>query len=345
MKHYTPIDLRSDTVTKPTPAMLEAMMQAEVGDDVLEHDPTVKALEEKAAQMFGMEAALYCPSGTMTNQIGLRILTQPQDQIICDQLSHIYWYEGGGPAYNSLVSLRLLQGDRGRISAQQIAENINPDDPHMPVTRLVSLENTANRAGGSCYDLSEIKAIREVCDQHGLALHLDGARLFNALTETGESPKDYGKLFDTISICLSKGLGAPVGSLLLSSTPELHKKARRVRKVLGGAMRQSGFLAAAGLYALENHVERLKDDHRRARQIAEWLENSDFVQEVIPVQTNIIVFRLVPPYLAADGLAALQKVGLLATPFGKDLLRFTLHLDISEEMVGQVEERLGQVRL
>lgn len=258
------IDLRSDTVTKPTPAMREAMMQAEVGDDVLEHDPTVRALEEKAAALFGMEAALFCPSGTMTNQIALRIHTQPQDQVICDRLSHIYWYEGGGPAYNSLVSLRMLDGDRGRITAAQVAENINPDDPHMPVSRLVSLENTANRAGGSCYGLDQIRVIRKVCDTHGLGLHLDGARLFNALTETGDTPKGYGGVFDSISICLSKGLGAPVGSLLITNQ-ELHKKALRVRKVLGGAMRQSGFLAAAGLYALDHHVERLQDDHRRAR--------------------------------------------------------------------------------
>ncbi|MEM6297590.1 MAG: GntG family PLP-dependent aldolase [Bacteroidota bacterium] len=343
MKNTTIIDLRSDTVTKPTPAMREAMMGAEVGDDVLEHDPSVKKLEDKAAEMFGMEAALFCPSGTMTNQIGLRIQTQPQDQIICDQLSHIYWYEGGGPAYNSLVSLRLIQGDRGRISAPQIEENINADDPHLPVTRLVSLENTANRAGGSCYNLNEIKAIREICDKHGLALHLDGARLFNALIKTGDTPKDYGKLFDTISICLSKGLGAPVGSLLLSSTAALHKKALRVRKVLGGAMRQSGFLAAAGLYALENNIDRLQDDHRRAQTVAGWLEKSDFVAGILPVETNIVVFRLKEADKVSNCLEALKEVGVLATPFGKGMIRFTLHLDISEEMVEQLEKRLKRV--
>ncbi len=344
MKNPTIIDLRSDTVTQPTPAMREAMMNAKVGDDVLEHDPSVKALEEKAAAMFGMEAALFCPSGTMTNQIGIRIQTQPQDQVICDQLSHIYWYEGGGPAYNSLVSLRLIQGDRGRIAAPQIEENINADDPHLPVTRLVSLENTANRAGGSCYDLEAIKAIRAVCDQHGLALHLDGARLFNTLTKTGDTPKDYGGLFDTISICLSKGLGAPVGSLLLSSDAALHKKALRVRKVLGGGMRQSGFLAAAGLYALENNIDRLKEDHRRAQVVARWLEKSDFVESILPVETNIVVFRLKEAHKVSHCLEALKKLEVLATPFGKGMIRFTLHLDVSEEMVEQLEGRLKKLR-
>ncbi len=344
MNLTTTIDLRSDTVTKPSLAMLEAMMSAEVADDVLEHDPTVKALEDRASEMFGMEAALYCPSGTMTNQIALRIQTQPQDQIICDQLSHIYLYEGGGPAYNSMVSLRLVQGDRGRITAGQVEANINPDDPHFPITRLVSLENTANKAGGSYYDLAQIKAIREVCNKHGLSLHLDGARLFNALVETGEDPKEYGELFDTISICLSKGLGAPVGSLLLSSHQN-HKKARRVRKVLGGAMRQSGFLAAAGLYALEHNIERLKEDHQRAKKISSWLERKDYVEEVLPVSTNIIVFKLTKPHTSADFLEKLKAVGVLAVPFGPHLVRFTLHLNVTETMVNELPERLNQLAI
>lgn len=344
MSFTTRIDLRSDTVTKPTPAMREAMMQAAIGDDVLGDDPTVKALEQKAAAMFGMETAIYCPSGTMTNQIGIRIQTQPQDQIICDQLSHIYLYEGGGPAYNSMVSMKLLQGDRGRITAAQVEASINPDDPHFPVSRFVSLENTANKAGGSFYDLEAIKAIKEVCVKHGLVLHLDGARLFNALTETGDDPKEYGKLFDTISICLSKGLGAPVGSLLLCSK-ENYKKAVRIRKVLGGGMRQAGFMAAAGLYALENHIDRLKEDHRRAKQIAEWLKEKDFVEELFPVETNIIVFRLTKPYTSAMFLEKLEEVGIMAVPFGPDLVRFTLHLDVSEEMVHQIGERLNRLSL
>ncbi len=337
------IDLRSDTVTQPTEAMRHAMMQAPLGDDVLENDPSVRALEEYAAHLFGMEAALFCPSGTMTNQIALKIHTQPQDQVICDHLSHIYWYEGGGPAFHSQVSLRCLQGDRGRLSAEQVQANINPDDYHFPITRLVSLENTANKAGGSYYHLSEIRQIRKVCDTHGLALHLDGARLFNALAETGDTPKAYGEVFDTISICLSKGLGAPVGSLLLSSSAALHKYARRVRKVMGGGMRQSGFLAAAGLYALQHHVGRLKEDHARAKRLEAILLECAFVAEVIPVETNIVVFRLATPWNASTFLEQLKTLGILAVPFGEDLVRFTTHLDISEQMIDEVALRLRQI--
>ena len=245
------IDLRSDTVTRPGPAMLEAMKNAKVGDDVFEEDPTVIALEEKGAALFGKEAALYCPSGTMCNQIAIKVLTHPMNEIICDKNSHIYYYEGGGWAFHSGCSIRFINGDRGRITAQDVTENINGDNVHLPVTKLVSIENTHNKGGGSYYHLQTLKDISAVCRKNNLHLHLDGARIFNALTETGDSPEEVGKLFDTVSFCLSKGLGAPVGSLLASSKENI-KQARRIRKIMGGGMRQAGFIAAAGLYALEN---------------------------------------------------------------------------------------------
>ena len=259
------VDLRSDTVTKPTKGMHEAMMQAEVGDDVFGEDPSVKALEEKCAKMLGMEAAIFCPSGTMTNQIGIRILTQPYDEVICYKGSHIYKYEGGGVAGNSLASVRLLEGNRGRLSVEEISKNINNiQDAHQPISSVVSLENTVVREAGSYYTLKEIGLISDFARSKNLKMHLDGARFFNALTETGEQLIDYGKYFDSISICLSKGLGAPVGSVLVVRNKELEVKARRMRKVFGGGMRQAGFLAAAGTYALDHHIKRLKEDHVRA---------------------------------------------------------------------------------
>ncbi|MDZ7608352.1 MAG: GntG family PLP-dependent aldolase [Cyclobacteriaceae bacterium] len=285
------VDLRSDTLTKPTPAMLDAMMRAEVGDDVFGEDPTVHVLQEKTARMFGMEAGLFCPSGTMTNQIAIRTLTQPQDEVICDKRSHIYLYEGGGIAYNSMVSVELLDGDRGRIAPEQIVAAIKPNDIHYPKSSLVALENTMNKGGGSYYTLKQIKAIHKACKTHGLKMHLDGARLFNALVETGDGSSDYGNYFDTISICLSKGLGAPVGSVLLGSHEHIGK-AKRIRKVFGGAMRQSGYLAAAGIYALDHHVGRLKDDHVRARAIANILHECEYVERVDPADTNIVIFSL-----------------------------------------------------
>ena len=266
------IDLRSDTVTRPTPEMLQAMFSASVGDDVLKDDPTVNALEEKIATLFGMEAAIFCPSGTMSNQIAIKVHTRPGDEVICHKLSHVYYYEGGGIAFNSGSSVCLLEGDHGRITAEDVEAHINPDDIHRPQTRLISVENTMNKGGGAIYDFNELKKIGDVCKRHGLGYHLDGARLFNALVETKESPKQYGELFDSISICLSKGLGAPVGSLLLGSKAFI-KQASRMRKVMGGGMRQSGFLAAAGIYALDNNIERLKEDHLRARLIGEELKN------------------------------------------------------------------------
>jgi len=329
MKTSEKIDLRSDTVAKPTPQMLEAMFQAEVGDDVFEEDPTVKMLEDKAAGMLSMESGLFCPSGTMTNQIAIRLLTEPQSEVICDRRAHIYNYEGGGIAYNSLASVRLVDGDRGRISADQVLENVNLDNIHFPRTSLVALENTVNKGGGSYYTLDEIKTLSEISRSNGLNVHLDGARLFNALIETGENPSDYGQYFDTISICLSKGLGAPVGSLLLASG-DLIKEAKRVRKVLGGGMRQAGYLAAAGIYALDHNVQRLKDDHSRARELGKVLKGLPFIEIVHPVDTNIVIFDLSKELSVDDFLKKLSAHDLLAVPFGPRTIRLVTHLDFND---------------
>ena len=262
------IDVRSDTVTQPTPAMLQAMLQAVVGDDVFGEDETVNELQRKAAELFGKEAALFCPSGTMSNQIAIKTHTQPGDEVICDELAHVYLFEGGGIAANSGASVRLLKGDNGRFTAEQVRDNINRrDDSHFPWTRLVAIENTVNKGGGCCWDLREIERIRSVCQEQNIAMHLDGARLFNALVARDEAPRDYGNLFESISICLSKGLGAPAGSLLLGSRAFI-ARAHRQRKLLGGGMRQAGYLAAAGLFALEHNVRRLQDDHRKAKVLA-----------------------------------------------------------------------------
>ena len=252
------IDFRSDTVTRPTAPMLAAMHAAPVGDDVFGEDPTINELEQYSAALFGMESALFCPSGTMTNQIAIRCHTQPGDEVICDALSHVYLYEGGGIASNSGASVQLLPGNFGRLTASQVEAAINnKDDVHRPLSRLVSLENTANRGGGTCYDFNDIQSIKAVCLNNNLSLHLDGARLFNAIVAKKESPEQYGKTFDSISVCLSKGLGAPVGSVLLG-TKDFIKKARRTRKVFGGGMRQAGYLAAGALYALRHQVTRLE---------------------------------------------------------------------------------------
>jgi len=337
------IDLRSDTVTKPTLAMKEAMMQAEVGDDVFQEDPTVIGLEQKAAKYFGMEAGIFCPSGTMTNQIAIRLHTQPQSEVICDEKSHIYLYEGGGIAYNSLSSVRLLKGDRGRLNAEMIADQINnPDDIHAAVTSLVSLENTVNKGGGCFYDIKEIEAISRICKKHYLPLHLDGARVFNALVASGDNPKDYGQYFDTISICLSKGLGCPVGSVLLGSEATI-KKARRIRKVLGGGMRQAGFLTAAGMYALDHHINRLSEDHSRAKVLGEALKSLNFAEYVLPVDTNIVIFRLSYKQLATEFVATLQKHGVLAVPFGKHDVRFVTHLDFNDSQLEQTLKVLSSL--
>jgi len=326
------IDLRSDTITKPTPEMLEAMFSAPVGDDVFEDDPSVNLLQDKIAGLFNMPAALFCPSGTMTNQIAIRINTSPQDEVICDQNAHIYLYEGGGMMLNSLVSPKLLKGSKGRLTADMITESINPDDIHRPKTRLVALENTMNKGGGSIYDFKEIIKIAAVCKKNKLKLHLDGARLFNALAETKETPSDYGAHFDTLSICFSKGLGAPVGSLLIG-TKDAINKGKRVRKALGGGMRQAGYLAAACTYALDNHLDKIKDDHRRARILASAIENLPFVSAMYPVKTNIIVIALKPDLSTKIFLQKLEKKGLLAIGFGTGLIRMVTHLDFNDDQM------------
>lgn len=327
------IDLRSDTLTRPTTAMLQAMMQAEVGDDVFQEDPTVNRLQDELARMFGMEAGLFCPSGTMTNQIAIRLHTQPQDEVICDKLSHIYLYEGGGMMANSGVSVKLLEGKRGKITVAQIAEALNPDDVHFPVSRLVSLENTHNKGGGSCYTLAEIAEISTFCKEKGLALHLDGARVFNALLATGDRAADYGQHFDTVSVCLSKGLGAPVGSVLVGSKAHIHK-ARRIRKAMGGGMRQAGYLAAAGLYALHHHVARLSEDHQKAQILAQTLQNCPKIVEVFPVQTNIIIFQPDSRWKSnQETLQLMAENGIKAAAFGPKHIRLVTHLDFTGEML------------
>ncbi len=327
------IDLRSDTVTRPTPGMLEAMFSAKVGDDVFDEDPTVKILEAKAAALFGKEAGLFCPSGTMTNQISIRVLTQPQQEVICDKGSHIYYYEGGGVASNSGLSMRLIEGDRGRINAQQIADNINPpENIHQPFTSLVSIENTCNKGGGSYYTFQQMKEISEISRKNNLFVHLDGARIFNAIAETGDSTHEIGKLFDTISICLSKGLGAPVGSLVLSTNENI-KKAKRVRKGFGGGMRQSGYLAAAGIYALDQNIKRLKEDHQKAKIISDKLQTLSYIKNVLPVDTNIIVFQLIDEKPISDFLNYLSENNIKALPFGKQVVRFVTHLDFTDDML------------
>lgn len=326
------IDLRSDTVTKPTKGMLKAMMNAEVGDDVYKEDPSVNTLEEKLAKLFGKDEALFFPTGSMANQAAIKLHTQPADQLICDKWAHVYNYEGGGASFNSGVSCKLVDGHRGMITAKQVEENINPPDfYHSPLTTLVCLENTTNKGGGACYDVKEIKKIRKVCNTHNLGLHLDGARLFNALVAKGESPKEYGKLFDTISVCLSKGLGTPMGSVLIGNK-ELMKGAMRIRKVLGGGMRQVGFMAAAGIYALDNHIERLAEDHKRAAEIAETLSMQAYIGAVEPVETNIIIFNLKDASAEAEFNKILQKNSIRISALGKGKLRIVTHLDYTEGM-------------
>lgn len=331
------VDLRSDTVTRPSKEMYEAMMSAPVGDDVFGEDPTINQLEEKLAGMFGMEAGLFCSSGTQSNQIAVKAHTQPGDEIILHKLSHIYYYEGGGLAFNSGISACLLDGDRGLITAAQVADHINPDDVHRPVTRLVSVENTMNKGGGVIYDFNELLKIGEVCRNNGLSYHLDGARLFNALAETTQTPADYGQLFDSISICLSKGLGAPVGSVLLGKK-DFIKKSRRIRKVLGGGMRQAGILAAAGIYALDNHIQTLKEDHRRARIIADSFLKAPYISHIVPVETNMVFATLDENHNAEHFVEYLQQNGVLALSLANRQVRVVTHRDIDDQMLEKASE-------
>ena len=336
------IDFRSDTVTSPTEGMLQAMMQAKTGDDVFGEDPTVNALEQKVATLFGMEAALFCPSGTMTNQIAIKVHTQPGEEVICDRLSHIYQYEGGGIAFNAGCSVRLIEGDRGRITASQVLQSINPDDIHKPPSTLVSLENTANRGGGSCYDFAEIQSIKSICKENNLHFHLDGARLFNALIAKKETPQQYGAAFDSISVCLSKGLGAPVGSVLIGAGSFI-KKARRIRKIFGGGMRQAGILAAAGVYALDNNVERLAEDHYHAQIIAEALRNKTFTGEIMPVETNIIIFEVKGKYTAPQLSAKLKENNILAIAISPSQIRIVTHLNTTAPMIEQAIDVINKL--
>lgn len=337
------IDFRSDTVTKPTPAMLAYMQAASVGDDVFGEDPSIQHLEEKTAKIFGFEAGLFCPSGTMTNQLAIKTHTQAGDEVICDEISHIYQYEGGGIAFNSGCSVRLLHGDRGRLTAEQIQAAINPIDVHKPITSLVSLENTSNRGGGACYDFSTFYEIQKVTKANQLALHLDGARVFNAIVHKKENPADYGKVFDSVSVCLSKGLGAPVGSVLVGATPFI-KKARRWRKVFGGGMRQAGYLAAAGIYALENHIERLEEDHLNALALKDALETKSFVDHVLPVETNIVIAVMTGAYTPAAFVEALKAQNILAYVMTPTQVRFVLHLDISHEDLSKTIETIQKIK-
>lgn len=326
------IDLRSDTVTRPSAAMLEAMTNAPVGDDVFQEDPTVIQLQEKAAALFGKEAALFCPSGTMCNQIAIKCHTHAMEEVICDKLSHIYNYENGGYAFNAGVSIRLIDGENGIIAAEQIAPLIQPDHDWLPETSLVAIENTCNKGGGSYYNLNQVQEISETCKAQGLALHLDGARIFNALAETGDSPSAMGQLVDSISVCLSKGLGAPIGSLLIG-TKVFIKKARKWRKAMGGGMRQVGLIAAAGLYALENNRERIKDDHIGARLLGSTLEAQSWVKEVLPVKTNIVIFELHGEYPGAQFVEDLAAQDILAIQFGPQWVRFVTHLDVDQAKI------------
>ena len=333
------MDYRSDTFTKPTQPMLEAMLQADTGDDVFGEDPSVNKLEAIMSALFGMEAALYCPSGTMSNQIAIKVHTRPGDEVICSSLAHVYIYEGGGIAFNAGAQVRALDGDRGMITADDVAAAVNPDDVHKARTSLVCLENTSNRGGGCCYDFDEVLKIREVCDQHQLKLHLDGARLFNALLASGRQAGEYGSVFDSISVCLNKGLGCPIGSVLLGSSAFI-REARRVRKKLGGGMRQAGYMAATGLYALEHHVDRLAEDHAHAKRIARALLEREFTGHMLPVETNILIFEVQHPWSPVTFRDYLEREGIHVMAISPTQVRMVTHLGITPAMVDKTVEAI-----
>ena len=333
------IDLRSDTVTKPSKKMLEVMMNASIGDDVFGEDPSINKLQKQAAELFGMDGALFCPSGTMTNQIALSVQVGAFEEIILEEDSHIYQYEGGGIFHNSRASVKLLRGVKGKVTSNQVRDAINPDDIHKPVTRLVSLENTTNRGGGSTYSIEELREISKVCKENGLLLHLDGARFFNAQAIENYDLKEIGSLFDSISICLSKGLGCPVGSLVLGSNSFM-KKALRVRKVFGGGMRQAGFLAAAGSFALENNLERLKEDHKLATEIEKIISKISYIESVKPVHTNIIIFELDSSIQPQHFVDYLKENDIFAVLFGGQSVRFVTHLDVNDSILDDLSKVL-----
>ena len=336
------INLVSDTVTKPSYEMLQYMFNAQVGDDVYKQDPTVIELESSLAAMFGMEAALFFPSGTMANQTALKLHTQPGEQIIADKYAHVYLYEGGGASFNSGVSFCLLDGKRGMITAEQVAGAINdPEFYHNPLTSLVCVENTTNKGGGACYELEDLRDIKKVCVANNLKFHLDGARIWNALVAKRQDPKEFGKIFDTISVCLSKGLGAPIGSVLLADKATIHR-ALRIRKIFGGGMRQVGYLAAAGIYALNNNIERLAEDHRRAKELGAMLSSKSWVAKVEPVETNILIFTLAPSYDEKVLIEKLKNKNITISSMGQGKLRIVTHLDYREVMHTYVLETLSK---
>jgi threonine aldolase len=324
--------------------MLQAMFNAKVGDDVFKQDPTVNAFEKMVADLFGMEAALFFPSGTMANQTAIKLNTNPGDQIICDKWSHIHLYEAGGASFNSGVNFNLLDGQRGMITAEQVAAGINdPEFYHAPLSKMVSIENTTNKGGGACYDLAELQKIKQVCVDNNLKYHLDGARLWNALVAKKQHPKQYGVLFDTISVCFSKGLGAPIGSVLVSDAETMHK-ALRIRKIFGGNMRQSGYLAAAGIYALQNNINRLEDDHRRAKELGQLLQQLPWVANVSPTETNIVIFEVKKPLTEKQVIETLKAKGILISSMGQGKLRMVTHLDYKQVLHEYVLENLGKVQ-
>ena len=333
------IDLRSDTVTRPTPGMRAAMHAAEVGDDVFHEDPTVNRLEERVAELLGKEAALFVPSGTMSNQLAVNVHTRPGDELLCDVQCHIYNNEGGGPAVLSGVTCRTFPGDCGILDITQLEDKVRPDDDHQVRTRLVCLENTHNRGGGRVYPFDKIQAIRAWTKKHGLVLHLDGARLWNAIVVTGIPARRWGELFDTVSVCFSKGLGAPVGSAL-AGPKDVIRQARRVRKLLGGGMRQAGILAAAALYALDHHIERLADDHRSAQTIAQAIADTPGLRLVPPeVETNLIWFQVDREHGTAwDVEAALRQRGVLIYASNAHTMRACTHLDLSAAQAERVAD-------
>ena len=337
------IDLRSDTVSKPTPAMLQAMMQAPVGDDVFAEDPTVLELEKRVAALFGMEAGLYCPSGTMSNQIAIKAHTQPLDEIICDQLAHIYNYETGGWAFHSGVSIKLIPTDRGIITPNEVEKCIQPDLDWLPNTSLVCIENTVNRGGGSVYTLKEMKALQPLCQKYGLKYHLDGARIFNALIAKNYNPKDLHGLFDSISICFSKGLGAPIGSVLVGNKSFI-KKSRKIRKVMGGGMRQAGFIASACIYALDHHIDRLAIDHQHAQQLAKALQSNILVSSIREVETNIVIFSMIDNETTTRFINYLADNGIKAVPFGGTSIRLVTHLDIDATMIAICIDKINSFK-
>ena len=327
------VDLRSDTITIPSKAMLSAMLSAKVGDDVYGEDPTVRQLEKKLAVMFGMDLAMFFPSGTMANQTAIKLHTNPGDQVICDKYSHVYNYEGGAGSFTSGVSFKLINGERGMFDSNQLLGSINPKEfYHSPLSSLVVIENTTNKGGGACWDIVEIKNIKKTCKENNLGLHLDGARIWNALVKKEESPLEYGDIFDTVSVCLSKGLGCPIGSVLLGKK-ELMEKSIRIRKILGGAMRQSGYLAAAGIFALENNVKRLADDHLRAKEIGEKLNNMSFVKKVQDIETNIIVFEIDKGVKKETIINAFNKLSILFDwhSMGTNKIRIVTHINYTKE--------------